>query len=715
MLKKSLLDRVALIISIFVIINMLSINSIALGNEAYEDGHNTVSNGDTVESNKTNLYDSNLSEETTTCEEITICEETTGCEEFYVYEDQDSLDNINASNNLQTGNSVILNVGSDYIEDGVYAFQNVAYPNMWMDIQNNSPYPGAHVQQYYSTTPLTNSFTRSALFKITRIPNTSTYSIRLMLSNRISFEISEGSVLTKSISTNDGELGQNELFYIEPSSNGYTIRPCGTSFVIASAHPTASGASGAPNSYLTTQQVSQVNDAGKWTLVKYTGSHCSGGGVGAPSSWRSMGISTGEIAYANIIGWSTHIGMNAVDIDIHSISNITGKCDWNVDNYTLYFAASRPGVLQFTLNVKNDTTGDVGLSFISNYNIVPMEGTYFVQNNQTNKYIDIEGPSSSQGAYIQQWDFSTASQKKWIIEHVPNSNGYIKLKSVYSNLYIGVDPNDTSLIRQYSDSGTNDNILWKMEYISTGNYKFICKLTESSSLCLALPTNVGGNGVNLTQSLYTNDTNKNDEWNVFVHRDVSLIGIPEGYDRTSYFGNIVSDLQSIGYNDCYSNHSNIDVEIDGDQLLDIMGYSSITLIRTHGSFECVVASDRYLYKDEMSEYIMRCSDLILFGSCSAAEGGKDADNMVYAAVTAGARSAIGFENSVNAYACNRWCEKFFEYYSEYYNITGKTLNDVLTATDNYMKEDNGYEYIKANGTIVSLRNYVICGEETFPE
>ena len=150
------------------------------------------------------------------------------------------------------------------------------------------------------------------------------------------------------------------------------------------------------------------------------------------------------------------------------------------------------------------------------------QGTYYIQNVATEKYIDIEGPSTSSGAIIHQWEYHGEDQEKWIVEYVSDSGDYWRLKSVFSNLYLGVDSSNTSVIRQYSEQ--NDYTLWKLERTSSGNVKFVCKATESSGKVLSVPLNSNSDGLDLTQLEYTNNTNYIDEWKLeFIPRKAIII------------------------------------------------------------------------------------------------------------------------------------------------------------------------------------------------
>ena len=55
-----------------------------------------------------------------------------------------------------------------------------------------------------------------------------------------------------------------------------------------------------------------------------------------------------------------------------------------------------------------------------------------IANVDTERYMDIEGPSTSSGAYVQQWDYHTGAQAKWELTILPN--GTYTIQSVYSNI-----------------------------------------------------------------------------------------------------------------------------------------------------------------------------------------------------------------------------------------------------------------------------------------
>ena len=108
-----------------------------------------------------------------------------------------------------------------------------------------------------------------------------------------------------------------------------------------------------------------------------------------------------------------------------------------------------------------------------------------------------------------------------------------------------------------------------------------------------------------------------------------------------------------------------------------------------------------------SNYLMY-SDLIIYGACSTAEGGKyDTTNLVNATFAAGAKTVMGFETSVGAFSCNHWCLCFFEYYTTNYYVEGKTYRDACDYA--YSRVLNDLTYSDRD----KLENSVIVGNEYF--
>lgn len=441
-----------------------------------------------------------------------------------------------------------------YLPDGVYAITSEVTRH-WITVEGDSKYAGSNLQHEYAADSPADAdvFDRASLFKISRKSGTY-YVIRSMLNNNLSFGISGTEIITKEIPSDDADVLFADTFSIESDGKqGLVIRPYGTSYYI---HMPSSSAD------LTTIYKTDATNRSRWSFEQYTGDHRTGMSVTRPGSWSDIGIVVGNSGNIAAFGWSTRINANTVTLGIKSGYEAMGTLATQTDSYEKTFTAKNPGVVSFSTIVKY-ATGTIAGSGTFSYNIVPQQGTYFIQNAGTEKYIDIEGPSTAEGAIIQQWDFSTANQKKWIIEHVSGSGGYVRIKSVYSDLYVGVDSSSTTTVRQYSTK--NNYTLWKIQRSTKGNIILICKATEQTGYSLSIPVTSNFNGTNLIQTTYTNDPNTNDEW-YLVNKVISYVNY---YDST--FANNTQLKQYIALANSFSNlvyarYYNVGLYRDGEAI-----------------------------------------------------------------------------------------------------------------------------------------------------
>ena len=432
------------------------------------------------------------------------------------------------------------------LPDGVYAILSEVTRH-WITVESDSIYVGNNIQHEYAADSPADSgvFDRSSLFKISHKAGTF-YVIRSMLNNNLSFGVSGSEIITKEIPSDDDDVLFSDTFSIESNGRGgLVIRPYGTSYYI---HMTSSSAD------LTTVHKDDATARSRWSFVRYTGSHKAGMTITRPNSWRDIGIIVGNSGNAAAYSWSTQINANTVSLEIKSGYEKMGSFTSQTSSSKKTFTARNPGAIAFSTIVKY-ANGNTVSSGTFTFNIVPQQGTYFIQNAETEKYADVEGPSKAEGAIIQQWAFSTANQKKWVIEHVSGSDGYVRIKSVYSDLYIGVDSSSTATVRQYSTK--NDYTLWKVQLTSSDNLKLTNKATGT---VLSSPAS-SSNGANLTMGAYTNDSVYRDEWRI-VRKVISCVNY---YDST-FAGNaqLVQNIELANsfLNLSYSKYYNVGMYMD---------------------------------------------------------------------------------------------------------------------------------------------------------
>ena len=188
--------------------------------------------------------------------------------------------------------------------------------------------------------------------------------------------------------------------------------------------------------------------------------------------------------------------------------------------------------------------------------------------------------------------------------------------------------------------------------------------------------------------LRTNQSDNKDEWILIPENDLSLIALPESYDRTSFFDSVISELSSIGYSNCYDNEETIDKGVTSGELVGRMANSKITVIRTHGSKTAIETSDGTLTRaniNSMPSTVFSSSELIIYGACLTGSGRAGAANLVNATHSHGCQIVIGFEEEVWNTEVNEWCDAFFQAL-----VDGKTVLEACSAADKHII-DNWYD------------------------
>ena len=418
-----------------------------------------------------------------------------------------NIDNEGPSVELQDYTTIT----SAIVPDGVYALRNAGNADTtgrWMDMALNSKVSGTHIQQYAYTESPAETFDRAALFKISRVGTTDRYIIRSMLNNFLSFGFVENDVLTKMIPPNDTDVGLADTFTITRSGAGYVIKPYGSSYAVSAKNSLDSGLAGVPGSYLTKRTPTEAGTRAIWIFEKYTGNAQTGVTYSANPSIAN-GLTVGKDSTITVYPWTTVINAHIPTCEIPSAFEGTAECVATSAKNQFKLTGMNAGKsrLYFRMRYGNGTLlATYQIDFLVTPPIV--EGVpYFMQNVATERYVDIQGPSTAEGAIIQQADYSTATNKKWIFEK--QAGGYYTIRSVYSGLYIGSDSTTQLAVRQYST--INDYTKWYFVGTSSGNYALHNK-GRGDLYALASMTASAGSGTRLVLPEYTDDSVYRDEW-----------------------------------------------------------------------------------------------------------------------------------------------------------------------------------------------------------
>lgn len=414
------------------------------------------------------------------------------------------------------------------IDSGVYAFKSIGNEGLWMDTQYDSVDPGYHIQQYaYSSSPAS-TFSRGGLFKISRVANTDRYIIRSMLNNRLTFGISGTDVLTKEIPTADSDVPAEDTFRIVYNTNGYLLIPYNSSYAITARNTTASGSTGAPDSYLTSVSKSSATSDARWTMVRYFGDNKHDVILKLPTLYL------GDTVTLSPITWSTQIDYNTPKIVLNWGANAT--LSWDETTYTGSLTLIERGPLEMNLSIYNGK-GTTHELIIRTYTVSlkVAEGTYFFKNKEVGKYMQIDDDDEpdydTNGSIIELRDRTISRHVAWELKYV--EDGYYSIVSGKSGMVLSVpsgklDTKEVALVQNGNSEAARQ--LWKITESDTGAYILRPKSGESysSDWCMSAGDQFLGitDGLNVEQKAYTDDSNYKDEW--------LLEPMPYGVQKYSY-------------------------------------------------------------------------------------------------------------------------------------------------------------------------------------
>ncbi|MGM9646941.1 MAG: RICIN domain-containing protein [Eubacteriales bacterium] len=339
------------------------------------------------------------------------------------------------------------------------------------------------------------------------------------------------------------------------------------------------------------------------------------------------------------------------------------------------------------------------------------EGTYFIGNKGTGKYMDLESASTSDGAPIQQWAFHGQIQSRWII--AMESVDTYSIKSASSGKYIGVENSSTignAAIKQYSSIANQAGRRWNISITSGGAYRFTpC---SSSSMALAVPlSGTFDDGTDLVQLVYTDNTNYRDEWVVVENGVTTFLAIPDtspGHDHEASFTAVATSVNAMGYGENYTYTS-----ATMQSCTAMIASSDIFYSRSHGVQDAIVFSSSAFttrYFDDLDANIFSKCKLVLFGACLTGQGREGADNLVNATHAKGVTTVIGFETNVGCAEMNEWATAFFAALKE-----RKTVKQACDAADSvianmldiYPKQTTvGHSYIAGSETQILHRDFL---------
>lgn len=315
------------------------------------------------------------------------------------------------------------------------------------------------------------------------------------------------------------------------------------------------------------------------------------------------------------------------------------------------------------------------------------DGTYFIKNKGTEKYVDIDSDGMSSGTLIEQWDFTGEAPQKWIFQYLGDQYYTIKSANSMSSYYLGVQNDgtatDTPVVLR--TGSITDGMKWKIEVTTSGAYKITPKTGEDNDRVLAVgwyALNV--NGIDIKQRDYVEDGNYKDEWNLcMITPDFTnmYIGASDGdMAMPGILLTVKNQFNSNGYsgNSLDSSTKN--------ELIYMLKESNVFSAITHGNQTSIrLTGDVYFSVSDVNSFGSVDLNRLVFvylGACETGKGGELATNLVNSFFSKGVDNVVGFTISVLVDETNFWTTEFMS------NIAkGQSIGTAISNADNSIQSD----------------------------
>ncbi len=200
-------------------------------------------------------------------------------------------------------------------------------------------------------------------------------------------------------------------------------------------------------------------------------------------------------------------------------------------------------LIDYDIDADNTYTGSFQLSILGD---VGYNGTYYIQNAQSLRYLDIENQSMNNGTTIHQWSFHGAASSRWQIASVGEGSDYYTIRSLNSgllNYYLAVENGSSADgARVVLQSGAQtDSMLWKIVPAGTG-FKLIPKVGETTSegrvMAVEYSAQQANLGLDAKSLIFSDDEYNSDKWylhnlNDTIEDDLYNWGLISGDDFVS--------------------------------------------------------------------------------------------------------------------------------------------------------------------------------------
>ena len=566
------------------------------------------------------------------------------------------------------------------LADGVYKIKN-KNSNTYLDVTDGATSAGASIQQWSGGATDSN---RNQLFKITYLTTYNSYnfySIRPMTNcglalyaptTNITYASIEEAPLTDSYYALDSEFHWQIM---ENSESGTYFIKNGLS---SSTNYLTNGGNNANGTRIYTS--ASKNHSSMWIFEPYTTAI-----DGVSFETFSEHLVVGETFTYKAVMFSSTIGRNGPptyvvyntdgsSTDKATINATTGELT-ALKTGTIKVVATSPGVAvgwPILVNIKKG-----------------MAGTYFIGNAKYGNFMQIENTSASiDGASLRLTNLENVNTAIWNIEYVGDDYykiiSYVSGKAVTAPSHSGGYITQTDYIGDYTQQ-------WRFAILD-GMYIMVPRSNVNYYIAAGEHIN------NITDVIFSgSNSDKRHQWYLYdVGSEIMLMGIKDArapHDHVSCFSDVVTNFgMTYDYNIIHTDY------ISSSACLTQMQNAEIFISRSHGGYD-IGYSYLQLYDNEtdgLSESRLYSyqiydsststalvdfsnADVMIFVGCTTAYEGENANNLITAAINAGANCAIGFERNISCETANIWTSLFCQYYNNgysAYDAAHRAINEI---------------------------------------
>lgn len=244
--------------------------------------------------------------------------------------------------------------------------------------------------------------------------------------------------------------------------------------------------------------------------------------------------------------WLYNSSFEYVDDNDDGAGSLNFRMAITLDAGSVYYLIVRhhyAGVGAFSLN----SYSDADVSY----------GSYYLKNEGSSRYMDIEGPSAQE--WVQQNSFHDGSYAQWTIQK--QSDGYYTIRSLYGGkYYVGISEVSVNVNNIKLYSGISDSTKWKLYQNNAGS--MVVEPKNATGKVLYIPNLLNGTQLQLS-ALGASVSNRN-LWNI------AYVGAFLGYYVPSKSFNLQCATNTVNNSEWYPlivdsvnawNNSSVDTDI----------------------------------------------------------------------------------------------------------------------------------------------------------